>query len=162
MAVAVGGRVIAVDVSADKLAWATRLGAEVVLNAAAVGRLDKAVRAATSGSGGSGVDVAFEAIGRAATQEQAFACLRNGGRLVLVGYSPETMALNAGRVMFREIEVMGSLGCRPVDYPRVIALAAQGKIRVADLVTHRFTLDQINQGLDALRAGLPVRAIVVP
>jgi 6-hydroxycyclohex-1-ene-1-carbonyl-CoA dehydrogenase len=159
MAVAVGGRVIAVDVSADKLAWATRLGAELVLDAAAVGRLDKAVRAAT---GGSGVDVAFEAIGKAATQEQAFACLRNGGRLVLVGYSPETMALNAGRVMFREIEVMGSLGCRPVDYPRVIALAAQGKIRVADLVTHRFSLDQINQGLDALRAGLPVRAIVVP
>jgi 6-hydroxycyclohex-1-ene-1-carbonyl-CoA dehydrogenase len=159
MAVAVGGRVIAVDLAADKLDWARRLGAEVVLDPAQVGRLDKAVRSAT---GGAGIDVAFEAIGKAATQELAFSCLRTGGRLVLVGYSPQTMALNAGRVMFREIEVVGSLGCRPVDYPRVIALVALGKIRLAELVTHRYPLDQINQGLDALRAGLPVRAIVVP
>ena len=81
---------------------------------------------------------------------------------MLVGYSPQPMTLNSGRVMFREIEVTGSLGCRPVDYPRVIELARQGKIKVAELVTHRFTLDRINDGLDALRAGLPIRAIVVP
>lgn len=89
-------------------------------------------------------------------------CLKTGGRLVLVGFSPHAMSLNSGRVMFREIEVTGSLGCRPVDYPRVIELARQGKIKVAELVTHRFTLDRINDGLDALRAGLPIRAIVVP
>ncbi len=41
-------------------------------------------------------------------------------------------------------------------------LVRQGKIKVAELVTHRFTLDRINDGLDALRAGLPIRAIVVP
>ena len=160
LAAAIGARVIAVDMAADKLDWAGQAGrGGHARRRRRCERLDKEVRRQT---GGGGADVAFEAIGNAKTQEQAFNCLKTGGRLVLVGYSPHPMTLNSGRVMFREIEVTGSLGCRPVDYPRVIELARQGKIKVAELVTHRFTLDRINDGLDALRAGLPIRAIVVP
>jgi 6-hydroxycyclohex-1-ene-1-carbonyl-CoA dehydrogenase len=159
MAAAQGARVIAVDVSEAKLSWASRLGAEAVVNGATTAKVDREVRRLT---GGPGVDVAFEAVGRAATQEQAFGCVRTGGRLVLVGYSPETMTLNAGRVMFRELDVVGSLGCRPVDYPRVIELARQGRIKVAELVTHRFPLARINDGLDTLRSGAAMRAVVVP
>jgi Zn-dependent alcohol dehydrogenase len=81
---------------------------------------------------------------------------------VLVGYSPEQMSLNAGRVMFRELEVIGSLGCRPVDYPRVIELVRQGRIRVNELVTHRFPLAEINTAFDLLRSGQALRAVVVP
>ncbi len=157
VAAALGARVIAVDVSAAKRDWAERLGAVAALDPEGV-RLDRAVRDLTDG----GADVAFEAVGRASTQEQALACLRTGGRLVLVGYSPETLPLNAGRVMFRELDVVGSLGCRPVDYPRVIELARQGRVRVAELVTHRFPLQDINAAFDALRAGEPVRAVVIP
>lgn len=158
LAAAVGARVIAVDVAAGKLEWARTLGAEETIDASQVERVDKAVRKLT----GSGADVAFEAIGKAPTQETAFNCLRTGGRLVLVGYSPDTMTLNAGRVMFREIDVVGSLGCRPVDYPRVIELARQGKIKVAELVSDRFPLAEIERGLEALRGGKTIRGIVVP
>ncbi|HVB36916.1 MAG TPA: zinc-binding dehydrogenase [Vicinamibacterales bacterium] len=159
IAAALGGRVIAVDLSADKLAWAKRLGAEAVLNPSETPRLDKDVRKLT---GGAGVDVAFEVVGRPASQEQAFGCVRTGGRLVLVGYSTETLALNAGRVMYREMEVIGSLGCRPVDYPRVIELARQGRIKVAELVTHRFPLAEINTALDTLRSGAAIRTVIIP
>ncbi|HEX6049541.1 MAG TPA: zinc-binding dehydrogenase [Gemmatimonadaceae bacterium] len=158
IAVAIGARVIAVDVLDTKLDAARSFGAEETLNASRIDRIDKQVRRITDG----GADVALEAIGRAATQEQAFNCLRTGGRLVLVGYSPDVLPLNAGRVMFREIEVLGSLGCRPADYPRVIDLARRGRIRVAELVTHRFPLAEINDAFDALRAGEPIRAVVVP
>ena len=158
MATAVGARVVAVDIAEEKLAWARRLGAADTVHAPSVDRVDKAVRQAIGG----GADIAFEAVGRAATQEQALACLKTGGRLVLVGYSPETMGLNAGRVMFRELEVVGSLGCRPVDYPRVIELARQGKVKVAELVTHRFNLDEIDLAFDALRSGESVRSVVIP
>jgi 6-hydroxycyclohex-1-ene-1-carbonyl-CoA dehydrogenase len=154
-----GGRVIAVDLSDEKLERACALGAEHTLNPRRATRLDKEIRALT---GGAGADIALEAVGKAATQEQALAALRTGGRLVLVGYSPETLPLNAGRVMFRELEVVGSLGCRPVDYARVIALAANGKLRVAALVSHRFPLDRIADAFDALRSGAAIRAIVVP
>lgn len=156
VAAALGARVIAVDILDKKLDWAERLGAEITFNSQQVERLDKEVRRITGG----GADIAMEAIGKAATQEQAFACLRSGGRLVMVGYSPETMSLNAGRVMYREMEIVGSLGCRPVDYPRVIELARQGKIKVTELVTHKFPLDEINQAFDTLRAGEAIRAVV--
>jgi len=106
--------------------------------------------------------VAFEVIGKSATQQEAFASLRTGGRLVLVGYSPDNVALNAGRIMYRELEVLGSLGCRPVDYPRVIELVRQHRIKVMELVTHRFPLEDINQALDTLRAGVAIRAVVIP
>ncbi|MFQ5592936.1 MAG: zinc-binding dehydrogenase [Anaerolineae bacterium] len=158
MAAALGARVIAVDIADQKLSWAERLGATATLNSQQVERLDKEVRRMTGG----GAEIAIEAIGKAATQEQAFACLRTGGRLVMVGYSPEKMSLNAGRVMFREMEIVGSLGCRPVDYPRVIEMARQGQIKVAELVTHKFPLDEINQGFDVLRAGEVIRAVAVP
>ncbi|MDQ7029702.1 MAG: zinc-binding dehydrogenase [Ardenticatenia bacterium] len=158
VAAAVGARVIAVDIVEAKLEWARTLGAVEVINSKAVERVDKHVRRLT---GQGGVDVAFEAIGHPQTQEQAFACLRTGGRLVLVGYSPRAMKLNSGRAMFREMEIVGSLGCRPADYPRVIELARQGRIRVAELVTHRFSLDEVNAAFDILRRGEAVRAVVV-
>jgi alcohol dehydrogenase, propanol-preferring len=158
MAAALGARVVGVDLADDKLGWARRMGAVEVVNPGTEARADKAIREITAG----GADVALECVGTPASQEQALNALRTGGRLVLVGYSPRAMSLNSGRVMFRELEVVGSLGCRPVDYPRVIELARQGRVRVAEMVTHRFPLADINLAFDALRAGEAVRAVVVP
>jgi threonine dehydrogenase-like Zn-dependent dehydrogenase len=106
--------------------------------------------------------VAFECIGNPATQEQAFSAVRTGGRVVMVGYSEKPMTLVTGRVMFREIEIVGSLGCRTVDYPRVLELAARGKIKVSELVTAKFPLDQINEAFDTLRRGEGIRSVIVP
>ena len=158
VAAALGARIVAVDIRDDKLALASRLGAEATVNPGATRSTEKAIRALTEG----GADVAFECVGLPATQAQAFGATRNGGRLVLVGYSPEAMQLNSGRVMFREMEIVGSLGCRSIDYPRVIELARQGRIRLTELVTGCYPLTHVNDALDALRAGQGVRSIVVP
>ena len=158
VAAAVGAQVVAVDLSEQKLDWATRLGAVAVVNASGSDRVGKEVRRLTGG----GAHVAFEVVGRADTQQTALSSLRTGGRLVLVGYSPEKMALNAGRVMFRELEVVGSLGCRPVDYPRVIELVRQGRICLEPLVTHRFDLEDIGEAFETLRSGEAIRAVVTP
>ena len=154
-----GGIVIAVDVAEEKLEHALRLGATAVINPAKESAsVAKAVRRLTAGAG---ADIAIEAIGNPTTMKDAFSTLRPGGRLVVVGYSDQEVALNAGRVMYREMEIRGSLGCRPVDYPRVIELARTGRIEVASLVTARFPLAEINAGLDALRAGRGIRSVVV-
>ena len=158
IAAAVGARVIAIDVKALKLEAAKRFGAAATINPLDVKRVDKEVRAITGG----GADVAFEAVGKAATQQLALDALKTGGRAVLVGYSPEALPLNAGRVMFRELDVVGSLGCRPVDYPRAIDLVRQGKVRLQELVTHKFALDDIHQALDTLRCGDAFRIVVTP
>jgi 6-hydroxycyclohex-1-ene-1-carbonyl-CoA dehydrogenase len=155
---AVGANVIAVDVVDAKLEWARKFGATATLNPATVERADKELRKLTGG----GADVAFEAIGNPLTQTQALACVRTGGRFVVVGFSEKPMTLDTGRVMFRELEIIGSLGCRTVDYPRVIELARQGKIKVAELVTARFPLEEINCAFDLLRRGEGIRSVIVP
>ncbi len=158
IAAAVGGQVIAVDVVDAKLEWAKKLGAAATLNAKGIERVDKEIRKLTNG----GADIAFEAIGNPLTQAQAFASVRTGGRFVVVGFSDKPMTLDTGRVMFREMEIIGSLGCRAVDYPRVLELARQGKIKVAELVTAKFPLDRINDAFDTLRRGEGIRSVIVP
>lgn len=159
IAAAVGARVIAVDIVDQKLAWAGQFGAAATLNSKSVERLDKEIRKLT---GGGGADISFECIGNPATQEQAFNAVRTGGRVVMVGYADKPMSLVTGRVMFREIEIVGSLGCRVVDYPRVIELARQGRIKVAELVTARFPLEEINSAFDLLRRGEGIRSVITP
>jgi alcohol dehydrogenase, propanol-preferring len=158
IAAALGARVIGIDLLESKRDWARRFGAEAALDPSAEPRLDRTIRDLTGG----GADVVFEVVGRPDTQELAVSAARTGGRIVLVGYSPDVMRLNSGRVMFRELEVIGSLGCRPVDYPRVIELVRQGRIRMTDLVTNRFPLAEIAAAFDALRDGTAIRSVIVP
>ena len=158
MAAALGAEVIAVDILDEKLDWATKLGAKTTLNSTAFERIDKKIRELTNG----GADIGFEAIGNHVVQNQAFSSTRIGGRFVVVGFSSKPMTLDTGRVMYREMEIVGSLGCRPVDYPRVIELARQGKIMVKELVTHKFRLEEINTAFDQLRKGAGIRSIILP
>jgi threonine dehydrogenase-like Zn-dependent dehydrogenase len=147
-----------VDIADEKLEWARKLGASMAINAKQTPEVGRAVRKFT---GGGGADIAIEAIGNPVTMQAAFSTLRPGGRLVVIGYSDHEVALNAGRIMYREMEIRGSLGCRPVDYPRVIQLARSGRIQIEPLVTARFPLSEINTGLDALRRGVGIRSVVV-
>ena len=153
-----GGIVIAVDVVEERLEWARRLGATMTVNPRQTeGSVARKIRQLTGG----GADVALEAIGNPSTIQEAFSSLHPGGRLVVVGYSDHEVALNAGRIMYREMEIRGSLGCRPIDYPRVIELARTGRIQVVPLVTAHFPLENINEGLDALRHSQGIRSVVV-
>lgn len=156
VAAMLGARVVGIDVDARKLDLARQLGASATIDARAEDPV-KAVRRETEG----GADVAVEAIGRSSTQEQAVAALRTGGRAVFLGFNAEAMPLAAGRVTYRELTVIGTLGCRPADFPAVLDLVRRGRLAVSPLVTHRHALDRINDGLDALRRGEGVRHIVV-
>jgi 6-hydroxycyclohex-1-ene-1-carbonyl-CoA dehydrogenase len=154
-----GGLVIAVDIMDEKLDIAKQLGACETINSKELdGRgVVGAIRKLTGG----GADIAFEAIGHPETMKQAYNSLRTGGRLVAVGYSPKRWdGFDIGRVMFREMEIVGSLGCRPVDYPRIIDLVKNGFLVVEPLVTNRFSLDEINEAFDVMRRGEGVRTII--
>ncbi len=160
VAAAVGGSVIAVDVVPEKLALAKKLGASETINAKECEKLGKTVKKMTGG----GADVAFEVIGNPDTQRMAFNTLRKGGRLVVVGYTHKDLSLNAGKIMFFEMEVVGSLGCRPVDYPKIIELARMGRIKVKELVTQKMPLEDLNKAFDLMRNRDPntIRSIVSP
>lgn len=157
VASAVGGSVIAVDISAEKLGWAKKLGADVTINPSEDEKWTKTVRKMTGG----GADIAIEAIGNPTTIETAFNSLRTGGRLVVLGFTDKNISLNAGKIMYREMEIVGTLGCRVVDYPKLIELCRLGKIKIKELVTARFPLEKINDAFDVLRKGEGLRSIIV-
>jgi S-(hydroxymethyl)glutathione dehydrogenase/alcohol dehydrogenase len=153
-------QVIAVDLSADKLEAARRGGAIAV-----DGRQSDAVTAVRDLTDGRGVDIAFEAVGSPRTFRQATEMLADGGRCVVVGIAPVglTAEVEITRLVRRKLQVLGSFGGRPRrDLAEVMAMAADGRLSVGDVVSRRFTLDQADEAYTALAEGSIVgRALVV-
>ncbi len=154
-------RVIAVDVRADKLAAAKAMGATETVDSTQGDPVAK-VQALT---GGRGVDVALEVLGRPETVGQAFQMAADGGRVVVLGLArpDETAPIGITRLVRRGITVVGSLGCRVRnDMPELIRLAAEGKLDVKASISRRYRLEQINEAYGAMERGEIVgRAIVV-
>ena len=152
--------IIAIDIRDDKLAAARELGATHAIDGRSEAVVDQ-VRAIT---GGRGVDVAFEVLGRAETFVQALGVVRDGGRAVMVGIAPAgvTAPVEITRLVRRGIRIIGSYGARTrTDVPEVIALARRGAVDVARSVTRRYNLSQVNAAYAALNQGEIVgRAIV--
>ena len=121
-------------------------------------RVDKEIKKLTGG----GVDIAFECIGKPAIMRSAFDSVRRGGRMVVVGFCTDEVPLPLAKVMYYEIEVVGSLGCPPVEYPRLIELVRRGRIQLAPMVTSKMPLEDINDAFDLLRRGEGLRSIVIP
>jgi 6-hydroxycyclohex-1-ene-1-carbonyl-CoA dehydrogenase len=153
-----GAQVIAVDLNPTRLETARTLGAVDVVNPADVDRLDKHIRGLTDG----GVDVAFEAIGNPATMKLAYSLLRRGGRLCVIGYSQEDVTLSAAKLMYYELEVVGSLGCGGGEYPEIIRLVEAGRLQLEPIVSGSLPLEDINEGFDRLRKGDGIRWVVTP
>jgi len=153
-----GATVIAVDLNDARLALAKRLGARYTLNPAATERVDKEVRKLSDG----GVDVAFEAIGNPKTIDLAFTLLRKGGRLVVIGFCGAPAPINVGKLMFYELELVGSLGCGAGLYPELVGLVEPGRLVLDLIVSGTFPLERINDGFDRLRKGEGVRWVVTP
>jgi Zn-dependent alcohol dehydrogenase len=158
-AAAAGGSVIAVDIVDNKLEVAKKLGAQHTINAKDME--DKALLKQIRTLTGGGADISIEAIGNPKTIVLASNAVKPGGCHCQVGYTHHDVPINAGRLMFRETEIKGSLGCRPVDYPRIIEMVRVGKIQLEPVVTHKFRLDEINDAFELMRKGESLRSIVI-
>ncbi|MYS85789.1 Zn-dependent alcohol dehydrogenase [Embleya scabrispora] len=154
------GRIIAVDIDEHSLEQARRLGATAGVNARTEDVVD-VVRRLSSG----GVDYAFEAIGRGATVEQAFAVLAPGGVATVLGMVPDDQPLRitASELFFREKRLQGSLlGSHhfPADIPRLTELYAQGRLELDGMISRRIGFDDLESGLASLREGGVNRVVV--
>ncbi len=160
-AVASGARsVVAIDLSAEKLALAKELGATLTFNAADADLVEK-VKQATKG----GVDYAIEMAGSTRAFETAYRITRRGGTTVTAGLPPPTAtwAMPSTNLVAEERTIKGSyIGtCVPSrDLPHYIELYQRGKLPVNRLMSGRLTLDQINEGFDLLHEGKAVRQVV--
>jgi succinate semialdehyde reductase (NADPH) len=153
-------QIIAVDIRDDKLAAAKDLGATHAVNAA---QGDPVAEVLTI-TGGRGVDVAIEALGRPETVVNAFTMTRDGGRMVVVGIAPgtTTAGIEITRLVRRGIQLMGSYGSRVrTDMPDVLGLAAHGLVSPSRAITRRYRLEEADDAYAVLSQGEIVgRAIV--
>lgn len=140
--VALGARVVAVDVSAPARARAAELGAVVVETPAAIPDLT-----------GGGAHVSVDAVGSPATAVASVACLRRRGRHVQVGLLLGDSArppLPMDLVVAHELSIHGSHGMAARDYPPLLALVADGTLRPDLLVGNRISLDQAGAALASM------------
>lgn len=144
--VALGARVVAVDVSAAALDRAAGLGAvETVREEDAA----SAVRAITGG----GAHVSVDAVGSPATAVASVSCLRRRGRHVQVGLllgADATPRLPMDRVVAQELQIHGSHGMPAHQYGALLGLVADGTIDPAVLVGHVIGLDEAGAALAAM------------
>ena len=152
-------RIIAVDLIESKLAAAREFGATDVVDASK-GDPVQQVMAMTGG----GVDFAFEAIGLKVTAEQCFNMIKRGGRAVVVGMIPVTDTVNVPGVGFlMEKGIIGSFygSTRQThDMPWLMELYRQKRLKIDELISRRYKLDQINEAYEALKNGEVNRSVI--
>ncbi|MEO6510156.1 MAG: zinc-dependent alcohol dehydrogenase family protein [Nocardioides sp.] len=143
IAVARGARVVAVDVRSDALEAARDLGAEITL--AADTDVARQIQEKTGGA-----NVGIDAIGDPIAAATSVASLRPRGRHVQVGLlvgEHACTALPMDLVVGRELAVLGSHGMPAVDYPELLGLVAEGRLRPDQLITRRIGLEEAGRAL---------------
>jgi L-iditol 2-dehydrogenase len=125
-------RVIVADIDATRLKLASEMGADAVLQGSNVtGDVTGEVLRLT---GGRGVDVALEAVGRDETVGMAIDCVRKGGTVVLVGNIAREVTLPLQKVVTRQIRLQGSCASAG-EYPAAMELVSAGRIKVRPLIS---------------------------
>ncbi len=154
---AMGTRTIAVGRSTAKLEKALTLGAEFAVNAGEAPAAER-IREIT---GGEGADVVFECVGTEESMKEASAALGRRGRLVFIGYSPDSFTVHPIQLVVFEQKVFGSVGATLNELYEAVDLVARGVVRIA--VDRTLPLEQFESGLRALERGeLVGRAVLVP
>ena len=159
---AAAGRIIAVDTHAAKEPKARELGATDFIDASTTDPV-AAIKALT---GGSGVQVAIEAIGDPTAMEQAFDCLKKGGTCVVAGITGVSARarIHTNQLVYAEKTLKGTLygSMKPrTDLPRLIALHQQGAFKLDELLTRTYRLEEINEAYADLQAGRLARGLIV-
>jgi len=154
--------IIAIDILDTKLPAARTFGATHTINA---GQKDvvKAVRALTFGRG---ADYVFVTVGSAAAVAQGLKLVRWAGTVVIVGIPEEgaTMPLPVGDLVWKAWRVMGSrMGSTrlSVDIPRLVELYRHGRLKLDELITARYSLEQINEAIEAMETGEVRRNVII-
>jgi alcohol dehydrogenase len=154
------GTLVAVDVVPEKLELARSLGATHTVQAGE--DTVEQVRAITGG----GAEKAIETVGSERVLAQAYAATRRGGTTVTVGlpHPDRQLTIPAVSLVAEERTLRGSYLGSSVperDLPRYFELHRHGHLPVESLLTHRLTLDEVNEGFDRLASGHAVRQAVV-
>ncbi|OPY59976.1 MAG: Sorbitol dehydrogenase [Pelotomaculum sp. PtaU1.Bin065] len=152
-------RVMVADVRPDRLALAEKMGAAVGLdaNSADVGG---AVRRLT---GGLGADIVIASLGVPEVMERYFPAVRNGGIFNVFGGPPagQPVPVDLRWLHYAEIMLTGTFASTPADFQLAVSLISSGEIEVDDLISHRYTLDDMLDAVEQARRQEIIKGVVL-
>jgi len=154
--------ILAIDQVEDKLTTASAFGATHTVNA----NSEDPVKVARALTNGLGLDYIFVAVGNVAAIIQAFKMARRGGSVVVIGL-PEasaTVSLRVHPLVTGERSIIGSfMGSAQLnkDVPSLIELYQQGRLKLDELISQRYSLEQINDAIAAMEHGKTLRNVIM-
>lgn len=153
--------IIGVDVLDSKLEYARQFGATHTINPTTQDLAAEVTRIT-----GHGVDASIVAVGSTQAMAQSIEILAKRGVAVFVGAVPTGAMLTVDPRLFvgGERRVVGSRyggGNPAVDFPKIVELAMAGRIKIEELVTKRYDLDEADEAFRALAAGEQARGLIV-
>ena len=145
------GEILAIDLEPGRLEWASRVGA---------------TETATSPPPERRFDFVFDAVGIPATFEEAIAMLDHAGVATLVGlpHEDDAAALGLKQLFDARAQIRVSHGGDMLpaeDFPRLAALALDGRLDLASLVTRTIGLEQVEEAFADMAAGSGIRSVVI-
>ncbi len=160
-----GGKVLALDISQDRLDFVAQAGITNTLNTSGldIKEIKKRVKDACKemGAPAHGWKI-YEVSGTKAGQELAFALLGIAGVLSIVGFTLDKLELRLSNLMAFDAELIGTWGCKPELYNDVIQMVAEGKLKLKPFIEIH-PLSSINDVFQqALQHKLLKRAVMVP
>jgi L-iditol 2-dehydrogenase len=154
-------KVLMADLRPERLELARPFGADVFIDAS---REDVRQRVLDD-TEGHGASVVIVAAPSRAAQEQAVTLAAKRGRIDFFGGLPKSdphITLDANRVHYRELSIMGAYGSRPDHNRQALELVASGRVRVVGLVGLVLPLDRLHEGLEAVATGSVLKVVVTP
>ena len=154
--------IIAIDIAESKLEAARRFGATHAID----GRSTDVAGQVRALTGGRGADYVFVTVGVKPAFEQAFSLAASGGAIVLVGMPPDgvTTDLDPCALASDNQRVLGSkMGTAriQVDIPYLVTLYQQGRLKLDELISGRYPLEEINEAIASVKRGEALRNVIV-
>jgi len=154
--------VVAVDMLDAKLELARTFGATDTVNPSSDGDAVQKVKELTGG----GADYGFEVIGLPETMTQTYLAVRKGGTAVMIGVPKfDAMAAFPAATMFMEEKaILGSAfgsGSPKTDIPRLIKLYNRKRLKLDELITHTYSIDEAPKAFEDLEKGVNARGVIV-
>lgn len=151
--------VLVADVDATRLNLARRLGADEIIQVSGANLAPEAIRL----TGGHGVDVSYEAVGRNVTVSAAIDATRKGGTVTLVGNIAPEVSLPLQKVVSRQLRLQGACASAG-EYAPAIEMIADGRMNVKPLITATAPLEEGPRWFERLHAGEPnlMKVVLTP
>lgn len=155
-------QIIGLDINPDREALARDFGMTDFVNPSLVDDVIATLHDMTNG----GVEYCFECVGKASVAAQAIRSAHPArGEVVLIGASgpEESLTLHPNELVLGPTVHGTNFGSAigPRDVPKYLDWYVEGKLKIDEMITHRLTLDQINEGFDLMLSGNSIRSVVV-